>query len=224
MHRWTIQHNFLNFFEDTKIINLILDKDCKMWILHACMFTAVMEKEGGSPATNHRLKSYKNKGMDSDELRRRREEEGIQLRKQKREQQVRKTQKKLTIPGKCVIFFGFVSFGRPFFHLKFGSVHSSNPSIHKINTRISLWNTSFRKLWKCDWSLRSLYFVVIQEKKCISRGRGRWWRYFTTPGILSFLFISVRSKFRPSLFYFISCTFTVPTWPGKTLKMTPHLE
>ena len=47
-----------------------------------------MEKEGGSPATNHRLKSYKNKGMDSDELRRRREEEGIQLRKQKREQQV----------------------------------------------------------------------------------------------------------------------------------------
>lgn len=49
-----------------------------------------MEKEGGSPATNHRLKSYKNKGMDSDELRRRREEEGIQLRKQKREQQVSK--------------------------------------------------------------------------------------------------------------------------------------
>ena len=47
-----------------------------------------MEKEGGSPVTNHRLKSYKNKGMDSDELRRRREEEGIQLRKQKREQQV----------------------------------------------------------------------------------------------------------------------------------------
>ena len=49
-----------------------------------------MEKEGGSPVTNHRLKSYKNKGMDSDELRRRREEEGIQLRKQKREQQVSK--------------------------------------------------------------------------------------------------------------------------------------
>ena len=47
-----------------------------------------MEKDGGSPATNHRLRSYKNKGMDSEELRRRREEEGIQLRKQKREQQV----------------------------------------------------------------------------------------------------------------------------------------
>ena len=47
-----------------------------------------MEKEGGSPATNHRLKMFKNRGMDQDECRRRREEEGIQLRKQKREQQV----------------------------------------------------------------------------------------------------------------------------------------
>ena len=37
---------------------------------------------------NHRLKAYKNKGMDSQEMRRRREEEGIQLRKQKREQQL----------------------------------------------------------------------------------------------------------------------------------------
>ena len=44
--------------------------------------------ETASPVANHRLKSYKNKGMDSDEMRRRREEEGIQLRKQKREQQV----------------------------------------------------------------------------------------------------------------------------------------
>lgn len=38
---------------------------------------------------NHRLKSYKNKALDSQELRRRREEEGIQLRKQKREEQVK---------------------------------------------------------------------------------------------------------------------------------------
>ena len=44
--------------------------------------------ETNSPVANHRLRSYKNKGMDSEELRRRREEEGIQLRKQKREQQV----------------------------------------------------------------------------------------------------------------------------------------
>ena len=37
---------------------------------------------------NSRLKSYKNKGLDADELRRRREEEGVQLRKAKREEQV----------------------------------------------------------------------------------------------------------------------------------------
>ena len=37
------------------------------------------------PTRKHR---YKNVGMDSQELRRRREEEGVQLRKQKREQQL----------------------------------------------------------------------------------------------------------------------------------------
>jgi hypothetical protein len=46
-----------------------------------------MSADGTSPA-NHRLKSYKNKALDSQELRRRREEEGIQLRKQKRDEQV----------------------------------------------------------------------------------------------------------------------------------------
>lgn len=35
-----------------------------------------------------RLKSYKNKGQDLEEGRRRREEEGVQLRKAKREEQV----------------------------------------------------------------------------------------------------------------------------------------
>lgn len=40
-----------------------------------------------SPASN-RIKSYKNKALDSQELRRRREEEGIQIRKQKRDEQV----------------------------------------------------------------------------------------------------------------------------------------
>ena len=44
--------------------------------------------ETGSPSTNHRMKAYKNKALDSQEMRRRREEEGIQLRKQKREEQV----------------------------------------------------------------------------------------------------------------------------------------
>lgn len=44
--------------------------------------------EDSGQAANTRLKSYKNKGMDQSEMRRRREEEGIQLRKQKREEQV----------------------------------------------------------------------------------------------------------------------------------------
>ena len=42
---------------------------------------------GGSGNAAHKSK-YKNAGLDSQELRRRREEEGIQLRKQKREQQL----------------------------------------------------------------------------------------------------------------------------------------
>jgi len=37
---------------------------------------------------NYRMKSYKNKALNTQEMRRRREEEGIQLRKQKREEQV----------------------------------------------------------------------------------------------------------------------------------------
>ena len=36
----------------------------------------------------HKHARYKNAGLDSQEMRRRREEEGIQLRKQKREQQL----------------------------------------------------------------------------------------------------------------------------------------
>lgn len=39
---------------------------------------------------NYRMKSYKNKALNPQEMRRRREEEGIQLRKQKREEQVNK--------------------------------------------------------------------------------------------------------------------------------------
>ena len=40
-------------------------------------------------AGESRLKSYKNKGQDLEEGRRRREEEGVQLRKAKRDEQVR---------------------------------------------------------------------------------------------------------------------------------------
>lgn len=39
---------------------------------------------------NARLRSYKNKSLNTDEMRRRREEEGLQLRKQKKDEQVRR--------------------------------------------------------------------------------------------------------------------------------------
>ena len=41
-----------------------------------------------SAGGSHHRNKYKNAGLDSQEMRRRREEEGIQLRKQKREQQL----------------------------------------------------------------------------------------------------------------------------------------
>ena len=44
-----------------------------------------VQNKSTDPGHKHR---YKNAGLDSQELRRRREEEGIQLRKQKREQQL----------------------------------------------------------------------------------------------------------------------------------------
>ena len=43
---------------------------------------------GGSGGGSAHKSKYKNAGLDSQEMRRRREEEGIQLRKQKREQQL----------------------------------------------------------------------------------------------------------------------------------------
>ena len=43
---------------------------------------------GGPPTGSSHRSKYKNAGLDSQEMRRRREEEGIQLRKQKREQQL----------------------------------------------------------------------------------------------------------------------------------------
>lgn len=55
-----------------------------------------MSADSTGPA--HRLKSYKNKALDSLELRRRREEEGIQLRKQKRDEQLFK-KRNVTLPA-----------------------------------------------------------------------------------------------------------------------------
>ncbi|XP_013416574.1 importin subunit alpha-7 [Lingula anatina] len=49
---------------------------------------ASTDPDKAEKAANSRLKSYKNVGLDSQELRRRREEEGVQLRKQKREEQL----------------------------------------------------------------------------------------------------------------------------------------
>lgn len=46
---------------------------------------------------NFRMKSYKNNALNPQEMRRRREEEGIQLRKQKREEQV-------SILGSCSLW------------------------------------------------------------------------------------------------------------------------
>lgn len=56
-----------------------------------------MSVNADSPA--NRLKSYKNKALDSQELRRRREEEGIQLRKQKRDEQVNNISSDGCCPG-----------------------------------------------------------------------------------------------------------------------------
>uniref|UniRef100_A0A6I8NWN3 Importin subunit alpha n=2 Tax=Ornithorhynchus anatinus TaxID=9258 RepID=A0A6I8NWN3_ORNAN len=47
---------------------------------------------------NYRMKSYKNKALNPQEMRRRREEEGIQLRKQKREEQLFK-RRNVCLPG-----------------------------------------------------------------------------------------------------------------------------
>ncbi|XP_052328836.1 importin subunit alpha-7 isoform X2 [Oncorhynchus keta] len=47
-----------------------------------------MEPAASPAKDNHRMNSYKNKALNVEEMRRRREEEGVQLRKQKREQQL----------------------------------------------------------------------------------------------------------------------------------------
>ena len=63
------------------------------------------QKQGSDAGHKHR---YKNVGLDSQEMRRRREEEGIQLRKQKREQQLFKRRNVTTdetIQVRCLTIF-----------------------------------------------------------------------------------------------------------------------
>ena len=57
---------------------------CFQSLFHSFVLVHIMS---GSSSHKHR---YKNVSVDADELRRRREEEGIQLRKQKREEQLSK--------------------------------------------------------------------------------------------------------------------------------------
>lgn len=53
--------------------------------MHFCISPGYTMSQGKD---NARLKSYKNKSLNTDEMRRRREEEGLQLRKQKKDEQV----------------------------------------------------------------------------------------------------------------------------------------
>uniref|UniRef100_A0A4W4GZA4 Importin subunit alpha n=1 Tax=Electrophorus electricus TaxID=8005 RepID=A0A4W4GZA4_ELEEL len=52
---------------------------------------------------NARLRSYKNKSLNTDEMRRRREEEGLQLRKQKKDEQLFKRRNVATVEEDCAL-------------------------------------------------------------------------------------------------------------------------
>ena len=56
-----------------------------------------------------RLKDYKNKGLDAEELRRRREEEGVQIRKSKRDDEVPRTPFRRRYGEKCTRRLSFSS-------------------------------------------------------------------------------------------------------------------
>lgn len=58
---------------------------------------------------NYRMKSYKNKALNPQEMRRRREEEGIQLRKQKREEQVGVLRYSVLLSGNLYLLCKFAS-------------------------------------------------------------------------------------------------------------------
>lgn len=56
--------------------------------LHKLYFSIYQGYTMSQGKDNARLKSYKNKSLNTDEMRRRKEEEGLQLRKQKKDEQV----------------------------------------------------------------------------------------------------------------------------------------
>lgn len=61
------------------------DFENPLLIIDACILSGCTMSQAKD---NARLKSYKNKSLNTDEMRRRREEEGLQLRKQKKDEQV----------------------------------------------------------------------------------------------------------------------------------------
>lgn len=71
----------------SKVRSVIL-KQAAHYDLCVSKFFCSAEPSGSPAKDNFRMNRYKNKALNLEEMRRRREEEGIQLRKQKREQQV----------------------------------------------------------------------------------------------------------------------------------------
>lgn len=74
---------------DTFLVWEMVGLPSKVWPFGVIFFIFFLIDIMSSPGKdNFRMKSYKNNALNPQEMRRRREEEGIQLRKQKREEQV----------------------------------------------------------------------------------------------------------------------------------------
>lgn len=82
---------------------------CCCWRRRCFVCLWLSAEPSASPAKdNYRMNRYKNKALNPEEMRRRREEEGIQLRKQKREQQVSVlVTKSVTFTVEMMFFFVF---------------------------------------------------------------------------------------------------------------------
>lgn len=71
------------------LINALTIRNKDAFLCLVYYLDSFLSEPSASPAKdNYRMNRYKNKALNPEEMRRRREEEGIQLRKQKREQQV----------------------------------------------------------------------------------------------------------------------------------------